>query len=314
MKKLSWQILIAVCLIVLPTLALAKKETVIIGPVLISPEVIALAEKEGKKEELFTVARSLSAQFIPAIAAINVLDIVERSRKDVIELEQDFASVAVDPDDKFLAKSGKMAGAKYVFLPQIDGFYDNVEITEHTAIQRKSLKREVFLSAIVQVVDTTTGKVLPSAVGVQMLEKEEFRSAINPQSGQQILLSLSNKMARSLAQGSVAGIYPAKVLTVSGNKLMFNRGLNAGFSDGDLVGIYTAQEVLDEDSGAILYNEMLIGRAVISRAEKAQAYASIKEDFGILKGCIVRKDNGVEAQPTKEPAVSPGSSERPVNW
>ena len=258
------------------------------------------------------------------MSATRVFQLVERKRKEDIELEQSFAAVAVDPDDRNMAQAGKMAGARFAFLPQIDAFDDRSETVEYQAIDRAALSRKIFLSAIVQVVDTTTGKLLPDAPSIQ-LTKSETRENVRP--GQalgsdELIVALAKEMAHRLSGELVALLRPAKVLSVTGKQVMINRGSEAGFRTGDLVEIYATQEVKDEDTGETFRNEVPVGQAKIDRLDERQSFATVfGEDVGITRGCVVRiaKAHGKEGRqaPAAQPEagdMTPGSSEKPLKW
>jgi curli biogenesis system outer membrane secretion channel CsgG len=314
-------------------LSKGEKDTIFIGPLKVQPSVIEMAEKKNSLAELKRVFNSLETQFISALNATRVFQLVERSRKADIELEQGFAAVAVDPNDKNAAQTGKMAGAKFAFLTQIDGFEDKSETAEYKAIGRASLSRKLFLSATVQIVDTTTGKLLPDSPSVQLTRTEEIENArIGQLSGSdEVIVALAKEMAKKLSQEVVALLRPAKVLTVTGKQVMFNRGSEAGFNKGDLVEIYAVQNVKDEDTGEVFRNEVPVGQATINRIDKNQSYAVISgDDMGITKGCVVRfvktaASRAAEGEPPPDvtqpdfekkgdTGSTPGSSEKPLKW
>ena len=314
-------------------LSAGEKDTILIGALKVQPSVIEMAELKNRQSELKRIINSLESQFISALNATRVFQLVERSRKADLELEQGFAAVAVDPNDRNAAQTGKMAGAKFAFLPQIDGFEDKSDVAEYQAIGRASLSRKLFLSAVVQIVDTTTGKLLPDSPSIQLTKIEEIENArIGQLSGSdEVIVALAKEMAKKLSQEVVALLRPAKVLTVTGRQVMFNRGSEAGFTKGDLVEIYAVQNVKDEDTGEIFRNEVPVGQAVINRIDKNQSYAAISgDDMGITKGCVVRfmktaATRAAEGDPppdatqpdfgTKGDAgTTPGSSEKPLKW
>jgi curli biogenesis system outer membrane secretion channel CsgG len=314
-------------------LSSGEKDTIFIGDLKVQPSVIGLAKKMNRQTELKRAVSSLESQLISALNATRVFQLVERSRKADIELEQGFAAVAVDPNDKNAAQTGKMAGAKFAFLPQIDGFEDKSETVEYQAIGRSSLSRKLFLSAVVQIVDTTSGKLLPDSPSIQLTKTEEIENARTGQAtgSDEVIVALAKEMARKLSQEVVALLRPAKVLTVTGKQVFFNRGSEAGFAKGDLVEIYAVQNVKDEDTGEVFRNEVPVGQAVINRIDKNQSYAIISgDDMGITKGCIVRfvktaASRASEAEPPPDGTqpdmgskgdggTTPGSSEKPIKW
>lgn len=298
-------------------LAQGTQETIFVGELKIQSSVAEQAQQRGKLLELKRAMQTLDSQFTNALSATRVFQLVERKRKGDIELEQGFAGVAVDPNDKSAAQVGKMAGAKFAFLPQIDGFEDNTERIEQTAIGRSSIERKLYISAVVQVVDTTTGKLLPDAPSISVT-KEEVISARSgqAQTSDALLVELVKEAAQKLSQELVAQLRPAKILAVTGRQITINRGTEAGFQIGDQVEIFASRNVKDEDTGETFREELAVGTAKIIRSDKKQSAANIGgENLGIAKGCIV-KPVRKEARNTDSGSMdqTPGSSDKPVTW
>jgi curli biogenesis system outer membrane secretion channel CsgG len=310
-----------------------EKDTIFIGTLKVQPSVIEAANKKNRMTELKQVSNSLETQLISVLNATRVFQLVEQSSKADVEPEQEDEAKVADPSDRNAAQTGKMAGAKFAFLPQIDGFEDKSETVEYKNIGRASLSRKLFLSAVVQIVDTTTGKLLPDSPSVQLTKTEEVENArIGQLSGSdEAIVALAREMAKKLSQDIVAFLRPAKVLTVTGKQVLINRGSEAGFNKGDLVEIYAVQNVKDEDTGELFRNEVSVGQAVIGRIDKNQSYATISgEDMGITKGCVVRfvktaASRAAEGEPPPDatqpdfgikgdPGSTPGSGEKPLKW
>lgn len=310
-----------------------EKDTIYIGAIKVQPSVVEMAEKKKRLSELKLVSESLESQLISALNATRVFQLVERSLQPEVAPEQEDESESADSDGKEVAQTGRQVGAKFAFLPQIDGFEDKSETVEYYAIGRVSLSRKLYLSAVVQVVDTTSGKLLPDSPSVQLSKIEEVENArIGQLSGSdEVIVALAKEMAKKLSQDVVALLRPAKVLMVSGRQVLINRGSDAGFAKGDLVEFYAVQNIKDEESGELFRNEMSVGQGVISRIDKNQSYATISgDDAGITKGCVVRfmKSAASRAAEGETPAdvtlpdfgikgdteTTPGSSEKPLKW
>lgn len=314
-------------------LSKGEKDTILIGDLVIQPAVSERAMKKKRISELQLVSDSLRSQLIAALNATRVFQLVEQEHTATPQPEQDSDPVSDEPSDKNGAQVARKVGAKFAFLPRIDGFEDTTDTVEHYAIGRATVNRKVFLSAIVRVVDTATGAVLPDSPSVQLTraeEKENVRSGA-PSGSDEVIISLAREMAKRLSQDAVALVRPAKVLMVSGRQILVNRGSEAAFAKGDLMEIYSVQNVKDEDTGELFRNEVPVGQATISRLEKNQSYATINgDDSGITKGCVVRfvktaASRAAEAEPppdvtlpdfgTKsEAGNTPGSSEKPLKW
>ena len=328
-----------VSLLLAPPLATAaelskgEKDTIVIGELKIQPAVHEGAQKTKRLPELKLVADSLQSQLISALNATRIFQLVEQDVRYDIEPATEADIMAADVNDKNAAQTVKKAGARFAFLPIIDGFADTSETVEHRLIDRVSLHRKLFLSAVVRIVDTKTGALLPDSPSVQLSRTEERENVRNDavSRGDDVIVTLAKEMAKRLSQDAVALLRPAKVLTVTGKQVLINRGSEAGFTKGDLVEIYSVQEIKDEDTGERFRNEVSVGQAIINRIEKNQSYATISgDDLGITKGCVVRfiksaANRGAEAEPPldvtlpdfgtkEETGNTPGSSDKPLKW
>ncbi|MBK5276849.1 MAG: hypothetical protein JJE30_17615 [Desulfuromonadales bacterium] len=297
-------------------LSQGEKDTIFIGELKLQSSVAEQANNRGQLLELKRALQSLDSQLISSLNATRVFQLVERKRKGDLELEQGFAAAVVDPNDKSAAQAGKMAGAKFAFLPQIDGFEDNTERIEQTAIGRTVIDRKLFISAVVQVVDTTTGKLLPDSPSITVSKEE----TINARSGQaqtsdKLIVELAKEAAQKLSQELVALLRPAKILAVTGKQLTINRGTEAGFQNGETVEIFASRNIKDDDTGETFREEIPVGKATIVRSDKKQSTASISgENFGIAKGCVVKLLRTEAKNNMGNDDSTPGSSDNPAKW
>jgi curli biogenesis system outer membrane secretion channel CsgG len=302
-------------------LAQGEKDTIFVGPIKVQEAILESAKKSGRQAELNQISQALRGQLVTEINQTRVFQIVERERKEDIEFEQAFAQVAVDPNDKNGAQTLKMAGAKYAFLPQIDGFEDRRSSTRFEAIGRSSMSRSVWISATVSIVDTTTGALLPEypSVTVKSGSSAEYVRQGASLGGDELISSLTKELAEKLARESVTLMRPAKVLSVTGSQIQINRGTEAGFEVGSEIEFFATQDVTDEDTGEIFKNEVPVGTGVVKRSDPKQSFAEPKgENLGIARGCIVKvlkkkseKPVAVAQKKVAEP-VNSGSGEKPL--
>lgn len=297
-------------------LSQGEKATVFIGELKVQQSIIDRANRLNRSLELNRLAQSLDSQFISSLNATRLFQLVERKRKGDLELEQGFAAVAVDPNDRNAAKAGKMAGAKFAFLPQVDGFDDLSETIEQRANGRTALERKLFVSVVVQVIDTTTGELLPESPTVQLSMTESVSAQQGQaQTGDQVIVELARETARQLSQELASLLRPAKVLASTGRQITINRGTEAGFQNGDRLEIFAARSIKDEDTGEMFSEEFKVGDATITRIDKKQSTAVVNgEDLGIAKGCIVKAVAKKENAGENSEYMSPGSREKPVGW
>jgi len=314
------------------------KETIFIGKVKIQPSVEELARSQGSEIQLQRVADSLETQFISSVNALRVFQLVDRKRVAEIQEEQAFGQVAVG---RGAARVFQMTGAKYAFLPEIDGFEIRTSRDVYQAVGRESVTREYYLSALVQVIDTSTGEVLPDSPSFQLSRVDATGMAAPGQATarDRVLVEMAKEAAGQMSQEIVGLIRPAKVLKVTSLgegkiQMLINRGSQAGFEVGRMVTIYHVEEVVDEDSGEVYRDKVPLARAKVVRGNPKQSTAlSLGEDLGVTPGCIAELDfsqagsdiprttwaggeerSGTGVAPVKVSPDTPGSSEQPLQW
>lgn len=301
-------------------LSQGEKDTIFIGPVKVNGGVVDSAKKSKREMALEQLAQALRTELVTEINQTRVFTIVERERKDDIELEQAFAQVAVDPNDKNAAQMMKMKGAKYAFLPRIDAFEDRTATTKYEAIQRKDISRTVWASAVVSIVDTTTGELLPESPSVKVKRgnSSEYARMDAGLGGDELVNAVAKELAEKLAQETVTLMRPAKVLTVTGTQIMINRGTEAGFTPGSEIEFFATEDVKDDDTGEVFKNEISVGKGVVKRSDAKQSFAEAKgENLGIGKGVVVKilkksPVGGVAVAKKKDAPLSSGSGEKPL--
>lgn len=313
--------------LVIPAVAGAEltagaKDTIFVAPIQVSPSLINKAEATGKSIALKRVYETLETQFTPALSATRIFQMVERKDVAIVQKEQAIAGKAAD-ENATAVQNGRLLGAKYAFIPVLDGFELLVSTLPSPATGRSTVTREIFLSAGVKIVETSSGSLLLEAPSVQLKETEVLKNLLPGQdSGDEVLLlRVAKELAQRLAQESVAQLRPTRVLSVSGKQVLINRGIEAGYSLGDQVEFFTAKEVKDEESGELYSNETPVGQGTIIRIDRRQAFVMINGDnLGIAKGNIVKPFKA--AAPAPSPAdkvipgseLPPGSGEKPLKW
>jgi len=297
-----------------------EKDTIFIGPVKVRDSVTELLEKQRKSIVLKRAQDVLQSELTAAFNKTRVFQLVERERADAVQLEQAFSAVNVDSSDKNKANMAQFAGAKFAVLPEINSFEDQTSVTEYERIGRKDISRKLSVSVVLKIVNTTTGAILPESPSVQLSTKdaaEYARMGASVATDDQVT-QLMMLAAHKLSWAVVGQVRPPKILSVTGNEVMINRGSDAGFVSGSKVEIFAFNEVKDEDSGEVFRNEVSVGKASITRALPNQSWAALdtKENLGVTKGCIVRPAEVKKAKAAKKvrEEESPGSSEKPIDF
>lgn len=304
------------------TKGVGNKETVFVDKLLIASSIQDLARANQKELELKRFSEVLQAEFVSALNGTAQFQLVDRSRLTSLQEEQKLTELGqIDPNDKNAAKALSLAGAKFAFQPQLTAYEDRSLTATYQKVGRSSMERKIFASAIVQVVDTTKGTLLPDSPSVELEEFEVIDMARpgQPMESDQVVVKLAKRMANLLSQQVTAYIRPAKILTITGSQLMINRGTEAGFTKGSKVEVYAVQEIIDPDTGDTYRNEVPVGGGTISRAEPKQSFAMIEgENNGIAAGCVVKvtqQDRAIEPDsPSMGSQISPGSSDKPISF
>ncbi|HPQ65309.1 MAG TPA: CsgG/HfaB family protein [bacterium] len=316
-----------------------KKDTIFVGRVKVQPSVTELAAREGYGVDLRRIADSLETQFLGALNATRLFQLVDRSRVAEVQEEQAFGQVAVGTD---AARIGRMTGAAYAFFPEVDGFQVRTDTDVYAGIGRESVTRRYFLSILVQVVDTTTGEVLPESPSIQVERVDSTGMAAPGQAtaSDRVLVDMAKEASGRLTRDLLGLLKPAKVLKVSQAgegkiQLLINRGAQGGFGPGDMVTVYHYEAVTDEETGEVYRDKVPLCRARIIRGNDRQSTAlSIGDDLGVTAGCIAEKDAAAEAgseiprvtwsggeedtgtgtAPVRVSPDTPGSGEQPLQW
>lgn len=302
-----------------------EKDTIYIDTVRIQPALVEKAQRDDNGLALQRAGEILETEFTNALSATRVFQLVERKELATLSKEQVLSEKGVvDPENRNAAKSGRMLGAKFVFIPTLDGFEEITTTKYYTASDRTDVTHDLFLSATVKIVNTRTGALLPEAPSLQLQKSEVRRNLpLDAVSGNEVLLvTQAKELARQLAQETVSLLRPAKILSVSGKQILINRGTEAGFKRGDLVEIFAVETIKDEESNESFHNEIPVGQAEIIRIDKKQSFAMINgDDLGITVGGVVKlfhPATAVEKSDKETPPPStgetPGSSEKPLKW
>ncbi|NBX25918.1 MAG: Holliday junction resolvase RuvX [Planctomycetes bacterium] len=219
--------------------AAPTKMPVAIGAVKVTPALSATLVQRGQALELGRVQESLDSQLISAFQQTRKFDVIARSDLKDVVLEQDLGTSGnVDRADPNAAKTFRVAGAKFVVVSTIDDFQDNVQEAEFKEIGKKATRRQVRLSMVTKVYDTTSGRLLESA----NLQLDNSAFVRNPEflvgeKGSNLTEKALQEMARVMAEKAAMRVtdvlLPAKVLAVRDGSVTLNRGDGTGVAVGN---------------------------------------------------------------------------------
>lgn len=274
------------------TQSLAQRETLGIGPVTPTPSLKETVQKAAKSLSLGRLVESLDSQLMDRFNATRKFDLVSRSDLLPVLKEQDLgASANLDPAT--VARVGQITGAKYLLVTTLDNFQD-LSRKEELRIQREIvIAREIRISAVGKVYDTTTAKLLESAnfqIATNRVDTQFSTAEVDGNRTDDLLVALSRELAERIANRVADVIFPAKVLTKRDKQIMINRGDGTSVAVGQVWDIFAlGEELIDPDTKRSLgREEVLVGKARVVRVQPLTATAELLEDNGVAVGAILR--------------------------
>lgn len=248
------------------------------------------------KQELGRIIESLDGQLIDRINATRKFDVVGRSDLSDIIKEQDLGASG-NVDAKTAAKSGKLAGAKYLLVATVDDFQDYLERAVFEGTGQTATKRVFRFSVVAKIYDSSTGKLLETAnfqTGNDEFKQIQMERSYTVKSGElsdEMMVAIARDMAEKIAVHVADVIFPAKVLIKRDNVVTINRGEGGGVSVGEVFNVYAqGEELKDPDTGEVLgREEVKVGKVKISQVNAKMSQAEILEDTGIDRGAVLRK-------------------------
>ncbi len=288
-----------------------KKDTIFIGRLKIKPSVVQTAEQEPQlKTDLARARDTIEAQMPIVLGRIGIFDLLERERMGELADEGKLKDIGTGTISML-----EKTGATYAFFPEIDTFMfgeDQGGAHIDGVGRRNDIRLKMLIRANVRVVEVASGKILPDLIAVQWPkrgdpdysvldgEKVDFTVA-----RQQMLVDMSEQLARLVIIQTVGCVRPAKVLVLNevsgGRQAMLNRGETSDFRKDTVVKFYATQAVEDPDTGEKIVNEVDAGRGVVERTETRKCFVRILEeskDVPVSVGSVAK----VEAQPPQSTA------------
>lgn len=248
------------------------------------------------KQELGRIIESMDGQLIDRINATRKFDVVGRSDLSDVIKEQDLGASG-NVDVKTAAKSGKLAGAKYLLVATVDDFQDYMEKATFEGSGQTATKRVFRFSVVAKIYDSSTGKLLESAnfqTGNDEFKQIQMERSYSVKSGElsdEMMVAIARDMAEKIAVHVANVIFPMKVLIKRDNIVTINRGEGGGVAEGELFNVFAqGEELKDPDTGEVLgREEAKVGKVKITQVNAKMSQAEVLEDTGIDKGCVLRK-------------------------
>jgi len=311
-NRLVVLIVVSCALLLSSSSLLAARPTIAVLDFTADKDTITFGQGFIVRETVEASTAFLTSELMTFLVKTNKFDVVERSRMKDILTEQEFSeSGYISPETA--VKLGKLIGADYFVMGKIEQFQAGIENKRIPYTNEVKKQYEGKITVNVRIVDSRGGKVVTANKFVVEHEDLNRKNEVTPDD---FLDALKEKAVKSIVNGIVEGVFPLKIIKITGNKVYINRGAGVSFKVGDTLTVLAQGEgLVDPDTGESLGSaEEKVGQVEVDAIQKKFSTAKILSGAGqIKKGAIVRlMPQEPEAAVGRE--LTPGSSDKPFNW
>lgn len=298
MKKNSLPCILLSVICTFSTQLFAEKPRLAISEIVANPAVIEEASQNDTLNTLNQILQATDSLLATTINQTSRFDLVARSKYRAILNEQKIAdSGDVDLSDPQRAKAFLMAGAKYVATVTVDNYE---EITDSLRLEggygggSSAEARTITIQATLQIFDTTTGVMGPSAT-IALSDREATEKLVGSTrkgTGTHVVIGrISKEFALKAANAIMDMLVPAKVIGYTVGNITFTRGEGTGVEVGQIWQVFhPGEEMFDPDTGESFgAEEIAIGWAKVTSVHPKFSKASAIQDHGINKGNLIRE-------------------------
>ena len=244
---------------------------------------------------------------VDALVNARKFDVLERDDLKAIIKEIDFGESEYADINK-VVRLGQMSGADYVVLPVITTLVIDKRREQVPYVGQSQEKVRAYFRTVVRTVDVKSSKIVasfPNEVERTTRIRERDTPAV-------VVADAISGMYKDAAIKEVASIvdvtYPIKIVSITGDDVIINRGRGAIIKD-EILKVYSAGEVMvDPDTKDNLgYNEAYIGSIKITEVNEKISKGVVTDRKGeIQKLSICRRD---KAPSTK---TDPAAAQQPA--
>ena len=241
----------------------------------------------------------------------NKFDVVERSRMKDILNEQEFSeSGYISP--KTAVKMGKLIGADYFVMGKIEQLKAEREMTKIPYTNDVKPQYEGKMIVNVRIVDSRGGKIVTAEKFEVEHEDKNFEDKVRPDD---FIQSLKDVTVKQIVSGIISGVFPVKIIKITGAEVYLNRGSGSLFEVGNKMTVFSQGESLvDPDTGESLGSaEEEVATLEITSIQKKFSKAKILSGGKAVRKGMVARISAIQEEET-ERELTPGSSDKPVNW
>ena len=260
----------------------AQRKVLAVGTVKTSPAVESAAQTDGSLNSLQRVQQAIDGQLIDALNGTRKFEIIARSDLDSLAEEGGFTGAGL-----------QVGEADYLLVPVIDDYQDFVERATFSGIGATAEKRKIRLGMVGRIYDAKSGKLIESTnfqLDNKAVEKLLSQSNRSGSFSDELLRQIAVEMGGAVANRVADVLFPARIVSVTGQQATINRGDGTGIESGQIWGVYAlGEEMIDPDTGESLgRSEVKVGTLRIDRVTPRFTTAIITEDFGVAQGAVVR--------------------------
>ena len=308
----SFVLIVVFYLLIFSSYSLAARPTIAVLDFTADKDTVTFGHGFVVRETVEAPTKFLSSELVTFLVKTNKFDVVERSRMKDILTEQEFSeSGYISPETA--VKLGKLIGADYFVMGKIEQFQAGVENKKIPYVDEMQKQYEGKITANVRIVDSRGGKIVTANKFIIEHEDKNRKGELTPDD---FFDALKEKAVKEIVNGIIEGVFPLKVIKITGGKVYINRGSGVSFKVGEILTVFAQGESLvDPDTGESLGSaEKKIGSVEVLTIQKKFSTAKIVSGAGqIKKGAIVRSGEQ-KAAASVEKELTPGSSDKPFNW
>ncbi|NOZ52710.1 MAG: hypothetical protein GXP08_06135 [Gammaproteobacteria bacterium] len=312
MKKINYSV-IFLFFIVFSAQSIAARPTIAVLDFNITKEQVSFGNGFVVVKNFEDTTKLLSSDLLTYLVKTNKFNVVERDRMADLLKEQDFSeSGYLSPESA--VKMGKLIGADYFVMGKIEQVKAKLERKKIPYTSRVQPQYEGKMVVNVRIVDSRGGKIVSAD---KFTVEHEDRNRKNEVTPDDFLISLQDKTVQRIVNGIVGGVFPLKIIKIAGGEVYLNRGDGAEFQVGSTLSVLVQGEsLIDPDTGESLGStEKEVGTVQVSEIQQKFSKANIITGAKrIKKGAIVRLSEADPDSKLQSRELTPGSSDKPVNW
>lgn len=231
--------------------------------------------------------KMLSSELVTFLVNTRKFDVIERDRISSVLMEQKFSTSGMI-DAQSAIQMGKLIGTDYMVMGKVEVVraVQQSKAIPYTDYVKHTTTGDMIVN--IRIVDTRTGKIVSA-------KKVKTHTVLDGNQAEEVFLDqLKEDTVRKMVVEVIDGVFPIKVVGISGNSIFLNRGAGAAnFAVGDHLNIYQmGEDLIDPDTGESLGRaETKIAEIIIVSIQSKKSVANIVNITGdsIPIGSICRK-------------------------